>query len=58
MFGNLLKAVVAVAVTPVAIVADVVTLGGTMTERRESYTEEMLDKVKNNLDQALDPKGN
>ena len=60
MFGmleSLTKAAVAVVATPVAIAADVVTLGGTLTDRKESYTGEMLDKVKDNLDEALDPKG-
>lgn len=57
MLTSFTKAAVAVVATPVAIVADVVTLGGALTERKESYTEEILDKVKNNLDEALDPKG-
>lgn len=60
MFGmleSLTKAAVAVVATPVAIAADVVTLGGTLTDRKESYTGEMLDKVKDNLDDAINPKG-
>lgn len=57
MLTSLTKAAVAVVATPVAMVADIVTLGGTLTDRKESYTEEMLDNVKDNLDEALDPKG-
>lgn len=57
MLESLTKAAIAVVATPVAIAADVVTLGGTLTDRRESYTREMLDKVKDNLDNALDHKG-
>ena len=58
MFGNLLKAVVGVVVAPVAMVADVVTLGGTLTDRNETYTGEALGNILDNLDKALDPKGN
>jgi hypothetical protein len=61
MFGmleSLTKSVINVVTTPVAVVADVVTLGGTLTDRRESYTEESLRKAKENFDDAVDPKGN
>lgn len=56
MFGSLLKAVVAVAVTPIAVVADVATLGGTLTDRKESYTGEALDAVEKNLSDTIDPR--
>lgn len=50
MFGNLLKAVVGVVIeTPIAAVADVVTLGGVLTDKRQSYTETALKKVVENV---------
>lgn len=53
MFGNLLKAVVgAVIETPIAVVADVVTLGGTLTDRKEAYTSEAVSKVVDNVQKA------
>jgi len=56
MFGSLLKTVVAVAVTPVAVVADVVTLGGKLTDRKETYTGQVLDAVEKNLSDTIDPR--
>lgn len=56
MFGNLLKAVVGVATVPVAAVADIVTLGGTLTDKNESYTGRVLDSVEKNVEKVLDPK--
>lgn len=53
MLGSLTKAVVgAVVETPVAVVADTVTLGGTLTDKKKSYTEESLSKVVKNLQDA------
>lgn len=50
MIGNLTKAVVGVAVeTPVAIVADVVTLGGALDNKRQPYTADALQKVVKNI---------
>ena len=50
MLGSLTKAVVGVVVeTPLAIAADTVTLGGTLTDKKKSYTEESLEKVVKNL---------
>lgn len=54
--GNLTKAVVGVAVeTPVAVVADIVTLGGAITERDEPYTATSVKKVMDNLSDATEP---
>lgn len=53
MFDNLFKAAVGVVVeTPVAIVADVVTLGGSFTERDKPYTAEALEKVVKNVQES------
>lgn len=45
MFGSLLATAVNVVTAPVAVVKDVVTLGGTLTENGESYTKEHIDKT-------------
>ena len=44
MFGSILATAINVVTTPVAVVKDVVTLGGTLTENGESYTKEHIDK--------------
>lgn len=55
MFGNLLKAVVGVVVeTPVALVADVVTMGGACTDQPKPYTAQALEKVWDNVSKATD----
>jgi hypothetical protein len=49
--GSLTKAVVGVVVeTPVAIVADVVTLGGALTDKEKPYTATALEKVMQNVE--------
>jgi hypothetical protein len=55
MFKNLTKAVLNVAVTPIAVAADIVTLGGAMTERDKPYTMERLEDAKKCLDKAIKP---
>ena len=46
MFGSLFKAVIGVVVeTPVAIVKDVATLGGALTDEDQPYTAQALEKV-------------
>jgi hypothetical protein len=55
MLGNLLKAVVgAVVETPIAIAADVVTLGGTRTDRQKSYTAQAVKKIVENVQEATE----
>ncbi len=60
MFGileNLTKAVVGVVIeTPIAIVADVVTLGGAITDKDEPYTATAAKNVMENIEQAVKPK--
>lgn len=56
MFGSLLKATVGVVIeTPVALVKDVVTLGGACTDEDKPYTAQALEKVSQNLSNATDP---
>lgn len=56
MFGSLkhlTKAVVGVAIeTPVAIVADTLTLGGAITDTKKPYTAAALEKVVKNVQQS------
>ena len=60
MFGileDLTKAVVgAVVETPVALVADVLTLGGALTDTDEPYTATALKGVMKNIENATEPK--
>ena len=46
LFGQIVRTVINVATLPVAVVKDVATLGGNLTEQDESYTEQHLDKLK------------
>jgi len=56
MFGSLLKATVGVVIeTPIALVKDVVTLGGAVTDEDKPYTAQALEKVTQNLSNATDP---
>jgi hypothetical protein len=53
MFGSLLKAVVgAVIETPVAIVRDVVTLGGLTDDAPQPHTIDALEKVLKNIEDS------
>lgn len=58
MFGmleSLAKAAVAVATAPVAVVADVVTLGGALTDKDQPYTADACEAVVKNLQDAVTP---
>lgn len=54
MLGNLTKAVVGVAVElPVAVVADVVTLGGSLTDtQKRPYTTDAVSNIVKNVKDA------
>ena len=59
MFGNLFKAAVGLVVeTPIAVVADVVTLGGTLTDAKQPYTATALEKVYDNVEQSTKVENN
>lgn len=45
MFGSLLATAVNVVTAPIAVVKDVVTLGGTLDENGKSHTQEHIDKT-------------
>lgn len=55
MLTNLTKSVVGIAVSPIAMAADYVTLGGLMTDRREPYTVTTFRQAMRNLELAFDP---
>ena len=56
MFGSLLKAAVGVVIeTPLSIAADVVTMGGVLTDQKKPYTAQALEKVVENVEQATKP---
>lgn len=58
MFGmleSLAKAAVAVVTVPVAVVADVVTLGGSLTDKDKPYTAEAVEDFVQNLTDAAKP---
>lgn len=56
MFGSLLKAVVGTVIeTPLAVAADVLTLGGAITDKKEPYTASAIKRVMQNIEDAADP---
>jgi len=59
MFGfieSLAKAATVVVTAPVAVVADVITLGGALTDKDKPYTAEALGDFVDNLKNATNPK--
>lgn len=57
MFSNLLKAAVAVVITPVSLVADIVTLPSTAYENKDAFgrTAKTLKQASAAIDAALTP---
>lgn len=58
MFGlleSLAKAAVGVVTLPVAVVADVVTLGGSLTDKDEPYTATAASDIVENITNATKP---
>jgi hypothetical protein len=45
LFGSLLKTVIDVVETPVAIVKDVATMGGELTDQKKCYTQQKLEEI-------------
>lgn len=53
MLSDLAKAAVGVVIeTPIAVVADVVTMGGALTDKDQPYTATALEKVMENVENA------
>ena len=57
MFNNLFKAVVGVVTLPVDLVADVVTMGGLLTDRPGTYTAKKASDIVKNIARATDANG-
>ena len=60
MFGmleSLAKAALGVVTVPVGVVADVVTLGGALTDKDKPYTAEAVGDMVQNLEDAARPTG-
>ena len=56
ILGDITKAVVGVVIeTPVSVVADVVTLGGSLNDKDEPYTVTALKGVIKNIENATKP---
>ena len=55
IFESLAKAALGVVTVPVAVVADVVTLGGALTDKDKPYTAGAVSDVLQNLEDATKP---
>ena len=55
LFESVVKAAVGVVTLPVSVVADVVTLGGALTEKETPYTVKNVEDIVTNLGDAVDP---
>lgn len=55
-FSSAVKAASAVVDVPVSIAADVVTLGGALSDKDKSYTEDAAGRFVDNVKNMADPK--
>lgn len=51
IFGKLLKTAVDVATSPVAVVKDIATLGGAITDQRKPYTAQKIEQLGEDLEE-------
>lgn len=49
------KAVVGVVATPIDVAADLITLGGSLSDQEKPYTAQRVEKIMENLDKATKP---
>ena len=54
IFSKLVKVGIDTVLTPVAVVADVVTLGGISSGKDKPYTQDQLEKIKKTLEDVYD----
>jgi len=54
LFGQLIRTAVNVALVPVAVAKDIVTLGGVARDRDDTYTAEQLQRLKDEADEDDD----
>lgn len=50
-FGKLTKLVLDVVETPVAVVKDIATLGGSLTDKDKPYTQKKLEDIQDDYDE-------
>lgn len=55
MFGSLLKAVLSPVDLAVGIAADVVTMGGAMTDQDKPYTAQAAERLVDNVEDVFEP---
>ena len=55
MLTSILKSAMVVVEAPVAVVADVVTLGGTLSDKDETYTSKVAEKFVKNVSDITEP---
>lgn len=55
MFGSLLKAVLSPVDLAVGIAADVVTMGGAMTDQDKPYTAQAAERLVENVEDVFEP---
>lgn len=53
LLTNLTKAAVGVVTAPVAVVADIVTMGGAINERKNTYTGDQCRSIVEALERAI-----
>ena len=54
MLGKFFKAIFEVAVElPIAVVKDIATIGGSATGEKETYTEQKIEEITDDLDEVL-----
>ena len=54
MFGELFSAAIDIATSPIEVAKDVVTLGGVLNDKSESYTEKRLRKLKDDAEAVIE----
>ena len=55
LLTKLTKAVVGVVVLPVDLTADVITMGGALTDQKKPYTAQRAEQIMDNLKKAVEP---
>ncbi len=51
-FGNITKLAMDIAVTPIAIIKDVVTLGGELSDNGGTYTGKKIQDIENDFEES------
>lgn len=54
IFGKLLKTTLDVVTSPVAVVKDIATMGGALTDQRKPYTAQKLDQLGDDIEEIRD----